>query len=290
VTIEIPVSFVCEGDRLLGIVHVPATVFHRGVLIVVGGPQYRIGSHRQFLLLARSLATVGVAVMRFDQRGLGDSEGDTRTFEDIDSDIRAAIDTFFDSVPELKEVAIWGLCDAASAALFYAHTDSRVSGIVLLNPWVRTEAGLAGAYLRHYYSRRVIDPNFWKKIQRGEFNAAASLRSLLKTLATSLGFTARALSNGEETAARSRDSNSPLPERMLDSWKLFSGRVLLILSGNDLTATEFKNLVASSRQWRRILRSSHVTQRDLPDADHTFSRREWRDQVATSTVEWVKSW
>jgi exosortase A-associated hydrolase 1 len=228
--------------------------------------------------------------MRFDYRGLGDSEGDARTFEDIDSDIRAAIDIFSDSVPELREVVIWGLCDAASAALFYAHTDSRVSGIVLLNPWVRTEAGLAEAYLRHYYWRRLIDPNFWKKVHRGEFNVTTSLRSLLSMLTASLGLTKRAPPNGRETPQFSERRNCSLPERMLEGWKLFSGPVLLILSGNDLTAAEFKNLVTSSRKWRKLLRSPRVTRRDLLDADHTFSRQKWRDQVAIWTAEWVKSW
>jgi exosortase A-associated hydrolase 1 len=289
--IEVPVSFSCEGDRLLGIVHRPARAFHRGLLVVVGGPQYRIGSHRQFVLLARALAMVGVPVMRFDYRGLGDSEGDTRTFEDIDADIRAAIDSFFDSVPELKEVAIWGLCDAASAALFYAHTDSRVVGIALLNPWVRTDAGLAEAYLRHYYWRRMIDPTFWRKVRRGEFKVTASLRSLLSMLAVKLGLMESALPDGQEFTSRSSGrSNRSLPQCMLEGWKAFSGRVLLILSGNDLTAKEFKNLVASSPQWRRLLQSPRVTRRDFPEADHTFSRREWRDQIATWTAEWVKSW
>jgi exosortase A-associated hydrolase 1 len=182
------------------------------------------------------------------------------------------------------------LCDAASAALFYAHKDNRVSGIVLLNPWVRTEAGLAEAYLRHYYWRRLIDPHFWKKVRRGEFDLTTSLRSLLSMLAVSLGLTERALSDGQEFRRPSGASNHSLPERMLDGWEVFSGRVLLILSGNDLTATEFKSLVMSSRQWRRLLRSPRVTRRDLPDADHTFSQREWRDQVAIWIVEWIKSW
>ena len=43
----------------------------RGMLIVVGGPQYRAGSHRQFTLLARDVAATGVPTMRFDYRGMG---------------------------------------------------------------------------------------------------------------------------------------------------------------------------------------------------------------------------
>ena len=52
----------------------------RGVLIVTGGPQYRAGSHRQFVLLARFLAARGMAVLRFDYRGMGDSEGAPRDY------------------------------------------------------------------------------------------------------------------------------------------------------------------------------------------------------------------
>ena len=72
---------------------------------MVGGPQYRVGSHRQFALLARRLAAAGTACMRFDYRGMGDSTGDSRTFEHIEHDLRCAIETFVMGVPELEEVA-----------------------------------------------------------------------------------------------------------------------------------------------------------------------------------------
>ena len=48
--------FPCAGERLLGIVTMPECPRATGVLLVVGGPQYRVGSHRQFLLLSRALA------------------------------------------------------------------------------------------------------------------------------------------------------------------------------------------------------------------------------------------
>ncbi len=73
---ERALSFSCHDSWLYGILSLPEKVISRGVLIVVGGPQYRVGSHRQFMLLARYLAAHGVPVMRFDCRGKGDSEGD----------------------------------------------------------------------------------------------------------------------------------------------------------------------------------------------------------------------
>src|SRR5438067_13744952 len=132
---ERAVSFDCQGERLYGVVSLPAVPATRGVLSVAGGPQYRAGSHRQFTLLARSLAARGIAAMRFDYRGMGDSEGQMRDFEQVQDDIRAALDCFCATVPGLQELALWGLCDGASAISFYAARDVRVRGVALLNPW-----------------------------------------------------------------------------------------------------------------------------------------------------------
>src|SRR5688500_5345431 len=79
-------AFECDGERLLGILSASQQPAKRGVLIVVGGPQYRAGSHRQFTLLARHLAEHGVPTLRFDYRGMGDSGGDVRGFEHVGAD------------------------------------------------------------------------------------------------------------------------------------------------------------------------------------------------------------
>jgi hypothetical protein len=76
---------------------------------------------------------------------------------------------------------------------------------------------------------------------------------------------------------------------MEDGLRRFQGRVLLILSGNDLTAQEFKDLVARSSRWRGLLEDRRVTRHDLPEANHTFSRRDWRNQVERWTEAWVKN-
>ena len=122
---EQAVVFECAGDRLVGITAVPEVAADIGVLILVGGPQYRVGSHRQFTLLARSLAEAGFASLRFDYRGMGDSEGKKSEFDDTEDDIAAAIDAFIRSAPGVSRVVLWGLCDAASSALIFAHRSQR---------------------------------------------------------------------------------------------------------------------------------------------------------------------
>lgn len=271
--------FDCAGESLVGILGGAGLAASRGVLIVVGGPNYRAGSGRQFTLLARRLAESGVPTLRFDYRGMGDSGGDARTFERVSDDIRCAIDRFVAAVPGLKDVVIWGLCDAASAALMYAHADARVSGLVLLNPWVRTTQGLARVHLKHYYVQRLFQASLWQKLARGEFDFRGAASALRRIVAEALG----------ARGAGSSQAEVSFLERMERGLRDFRGKVLLILSGNDLTAQEFKDFVAASKRWQDLLAREGVSRQDLPDANHTFARRDWRDQVERWTEAWVKA-
>lgn len=273
---EIPIVFDCEGARLLGIIHRPGRPARRGVLIVVGGPQYRVGSHRQFVLLARALVEAGIPAMRFDYRGMGDSDGAYRGFEAIGADIAAAIDAFQAHAPGLEEVVLWGLCDAASAIMFYAHRDARVAGLVLLNPWVRTEAGEAKTFLKHYYRARLTDPEFWRKALSGKVSIRDAAGSLF-------GFLRRASNGGAATAAE-----PALPDRVASALSAYRGPVLLIMSGDDLTAREFDEAFGGWEIKKRLLASGRFSRHDLPEANHTFSRKEWRDSVAAWTLEWLR--
>ncbi len=257
--------FTCNGSGLVGIIDVPERPLPRGVLVITGGPQYRVGSHRQFTLLARLMAQRGIPVMRFDRRGMGDSEGEPRSFEEINDDIRAAMKEFFAQMPDMKEVVIWGLCDAATAAAFYAGADQRVRGLVLLNPWVRSPEGAARAMLRHYYLARLREVAFWKKVASGDLDFAAS---------------AAALRLNMRLAATER--RSLLPQRVVKSLAAFDGHVMVVLSGDDLTASEFARLMA-----RHNVRAKRI---DIGNANHTFSSQKWRAQVAEASANWIMSW
>lgn len=281
---EQALSFSCQGAALFGILSLPENPAPRGVLIVVGGPQYRAGSHRQFTELARALAQQGIAAMRFDYRGMGDSEGDKRDFEAVGDDLRAAVDRLTSAVPGIDEVVIWGLCDGASAAMFYAGGDPRVTGLVLLNPWVRTTSGLAKATLKHYYRARLLDAELWRKIARGRFDYAAAGASLLRVLSTVF----RGTRDGASSAGQNQAA--PLPDRMQAGLARFKGRVLLIFSGADLTAQEFLDVAGSSPQWQSLLAAERVSRQTIDDADHTFSRRIWKDEVARWTGDWLRTW
>jgi len=279
---EEPVVFDCYAEPLVGIIHEPEKPMTTGVIIIVaGGPQYRVGAHRQFVTLSRLLSSQGVPVLRFDHRGTGDSSGEYRGFIDMDDDIESAIEILFAKFPQLEQVALWGECESASAAAFYAHNDARVSGIFMVNPWIRTQAGQAKTYLKHYYWNRLKDPQFWKKIGSGQFSFIYSLKAYIQ-----LRYHARK-KQPDNNSKQDSLAELPLPERLTKSLQLFNGKLFILTSGNDYIAQEFKDFMKISELWRQSGLDKKVTFQEIQDADHTFSRTEWRSELFNQTVKWL---
>lgn len=270
--------FECEGDELVGIISSPVSGgSDLGVLIIVGGPQYRVGSHRQFVLLARHLAEEGVSCMRFDYRGMGDSAGDQRSFEHVDTDIQSAVNAFFDRAPWVKRVVLWGLCDGASAACFFLPQDPRVVGAVLLNPWVKTPAGEAKVYLKHYYLQRLADRAFWKKVLGGDVSIGRSISGLLNTMGA-----ARQQLNSHGSSSAVVDLPTRMAVELTSSKKPFC----VVLSGRDYVAREFESVVAAGGPWEGLKPAKQPVL--IAESDHTFSSGEWRSMIEKLTGDWVR--
>lgn len=280
--VEQPITFSCDGEGLLGILSKPQSAANVGVLIVVGGPQYRIGSHRQFVLLARYLAASGISVFRFDYRGMGDSAGDLRQFDHVNDDMAAAIDAFQNACPEIEQIVLWGLCDAASASLIYwdATQDRRLTGMVLLNPWVRSEISLAKTHIKHYYRQRLFQADLWKKVLTFRLGLGQSLKGLIRALL-------RARASAPPVGAT--DSSENFQRKMIRALQSFPGRTLLILSGDDYTAKEFLEFCQADAQAKQALSGAKLERVDIEDADHTFSSPQQQQAVERVTLSWLEN-
>lgn len=271
----------CEGEQLLAVLATPAAPAtpaatpRLGVLIIVGGPQYRAGSHRQFVHLARALAAAGWPALRFDVRGMGDSSGSLHDFEHISPDIGAAIDGLC-AATGVEQVVLWGLCDGASAALLYAHerADARVAGLCLVNPWARSATSLARTHVKHYYLQRLGQREFWRKLLRGGV-ALDALRGFL----------------GNLRAARQQTGAAPaaFQTRMALGWRAFSGPILLVLSGEDYTAQEFVEYTSADADWQGLMPSPLVIRHLEPAADHTFAAPADRKSLEQVTLRWLEN-
>jgi exosortase A-associated hydrolase 1 len=159
----------------------------------------------------------------------------------------------------VQRMVLWGMCDGASASLIYleATQDTRVAGLTLLNSWVRSEAGLARAQVKHYYRQRLLEPAFWRKLFTGSVGWQA-LRLFGSTLRTM---------QSRPTQATA----TTFHERMAQAWREFPGPILLLLSERDLTAKEFIETAATDPAWHGWDRRPLLQQQVLPLANHTCS-------------------
>lgn len=268
----------CNGDRLVGVLAQPHKARRLAVLVIVGGPQYRVGSHRQFAQMARALAAAGYPVLRFDVRGMGDSEGAPRSFEAVDEDIAAAADALLARQAAGTRLVLWGLCDGASAALLYLdrRADRRVAAVALLNPWVRSDATLARTQVRHYYGKRLLQREFWAKLMRGGIGWAA-LRAFGRSLR------AMATPAGTPTAHPAPDFR----QRMARQWRGFDGERLLMLSDADYTAREFEECARTEPHWRGALSHPRAQCVSIEGADHTLSTTGAKCRMQTELLTWL---
>ncbi|MNN35359.1 hypothetical protein D3C81_1492090 [compost metagenome] len=173
-------------------------------------------------------------------------------------------------------MALWGLCDGATAAACHAPRDARVKALILLNPWVRSSAGLARATLRHYYLPRLLQGGFWRKLASGGLQLGASLASLRQVaVATHKPVT--------------QEDDAPAPA-LLRALAQFQGKVLLILSGDDLGAREWQALLDGGTAWRAVAARAQWTQAQVAGANHTFASAAWRGEVEQLCARWLRSW
>ena len=285
---EQPTTFSCNGYQLHGIFSMPEKEARTAVVIVVGGPQFRVGSHRQFVLLARFLAARGIMVLRFDYSGMGYSEGPNKDFYEIDDDIAAAIELVYKTNPKIENIFLWGLCDAASALAFFAYRDSRINGLVLLNPWVRSEQSHSKMLLSEYYYRRLTDWAKWKELlvsPKKIFRAVISFASILLKIIKSV-FQSKSESKADlELSLEYRKTE--IADAMFEGLTHYAGKICVVLSGNDLTAAEFEQVLENSEWLKNKSNQAKTSIHRIEHATHTFSSAKWRAQVEQITLEFV---
>jgi exosortase A-associated hydrolase 1 len=208
----------CEGDTIVATLDKAAG--STGLLIVSGGNEIRAGAHRGMALLAADLASRGVPVLRYDRRGIGDSTGENRGFEESAADIAAATAAF--RAAGVGRVVAFGNCDAASALALF-HADARIDALVLSNPWTggggEDELPPAAA-IKARYAERLRDPRAWLRMLRGGVNLRKLAGGLLKVLKPT--------------------SPDGLVERMAAALRASSVPVTILLANRDNTAVAFR--------------------------------------------------
>nr|WP_068889233.1 alpha/beta hydrolase [Pedobacter panaciterrae] len=128
------------GDTLAGTLTIPADGKASKIVVLItgSGPQNRneeLLNHRPFLVLSDWLTRNGIAVLRYDDRGIGKSTGNfnTATSADFADDAEAAV-SYIASRPDLKKLSVGliGHSEGGMIAPMVASRNKSVKFIVLM--------------------------------------------------------------------------------------------------------------------------------------------------------------
>ena len=168
---EGPFELQTPGGTLRGIVtRTDARSASLCAVFLNGGAQYRIGPNRMWAEAARRWASDGIASLRLDMLGIGESDGAstpyTRDMTLYAPHFQAGVTAVLDEL-ERRGIAerflLIGLCAGAYWALHAGLVDDRVAGIMMLNPAVVIwDEHLSGAR----DLRRVFTDRSWRLIRK----------------------------------------------------------------------------------------------------------------------------
>ena len=264
------VVFECAENRLVGVLHLPANPLPVGILLIG-----RWGSDRLSVHLGRAGLGSGVAVFRFDLRGRGDCEGPLVGVEETGEDLRAALDAFLAAAPAIRHVVIFGLSEGAAAALLYARVDKRVAGLILVNPWIRMDQAVAKEHVRRNLSR-VLQAGFWHRIRNSEDGYRGAARSFVTLTRNWI----------DASQKRPPATEQSLKDKLMDALGIFQGPLQIVLSGEDPATAIFQ--AAARDKMRELDREGRLTVMTEPEANHVFSRSDWRAKLIGWSLDWTK--
>ncbi len=275
---EIPLTFAnAHGQTLVGIYHQTAQPKARGSLLFLHGwSGYRTGPHQMLTRAARTFGARGFDSLRFDFAGRGDSQGDTEL-----ATLATMRDDTFDALEQLRghgnggPIIAVGLCSGCEIAVAAANDDW--SGIALWSaPIFAALPDQSGQEKKRAanlgkYARKLLNPQTYLKIARGEVDTAA---------------VGKAMKGGGGAANKNVESREPgqLPpgfrRQSLANWKNYGGPILQIYGDADPIATE-------ARDWYSAHCAAPPEVKMVEGANHSFYGLEWERQVFEFTEDWL---
>jgi len=288
--VELP-QFIGPIPRICGVLCLPKLVNSQTkvVLLLNAGAIPHLGTARSGVEMARFLAKAGVASMRIDLPGLGQSEShtdkrtplyDTRSGEDV-SRVVKWLDQY-----GFKRICVAGLCAGAFQAFHAARRDSRITELVMVNPlcfsWdnsyaldiglsnIRDNAGVVNA----------IDNTLHNQITVGRRRADSYVH-----------VAKRSLRGGMELLKTAFQKWKGLTEGSVDSWvkelAARGTRVLIVSSEGDLSNQEITRHFGPGGE--RLKHINGVTYAVIPEANHTLTPLYARTALNTFILEFLSS-
>lgn len=255
-------------------------------LFLTAGLLHHIGPTRLHVELARSLATQGVAGLRFDLSGAGDSESSSLGGDFQERSVREvceAMDYLQDQHGHRQFVLI-GLCSGADDSLATAQRDPRVVGIALLNGYAYPAGRFRFHRIMKFYLPRLF---VWQKLVNRTATLLQRLATVLRRNAVPQG---DSLSSEEQQALLKLDEDyRHIPHQSETGdilGQLCAARtdILFLYTGSEHDTYTYQGQLQA--MFPALRGNRHLSERYLPEADHTLILKEDREQA----VQWIGEW
>lgn len=247
------IGFECEGARLAA-TYDDGTA-STGLLIISGGNEIRSGAHAGQAAMAAHFAALGYPVLRYDRRGIGESEGDNKGFENSAADIAAAVGAFRLEAPAMQRLVAFGNCDAATALALFSEGVG-INELILANPWVIENASAEASTPP---TSAAVRARYWSRLKNP--------RSLLDLFSGKINL--RKLAGGLVKAAQS-DKPTGLAERLAKALANSALPATILIADRDTTALAFMS-AWNSVTFADVKARQNVTLHTCSTASHSFA-------------------
>jgi hypothetical protein len=222
-----------------------------GVVFFHGFTGDRMESHWMFVKCARALAQAGVASLRFDFYGSGESEGDFR------------------------EMTLTGQISDATTAVDYLRRQKGIDPKRLGLLGLSMGGAVAAALAAKVRARAVV---LWSALAH-----TAHLRTLALTSVKPIPGSARAVEYAaHEISPRFLDD--ALKVQPVRSLARFKGPTLIIQPEKDASVP-----LSHAQDFYQVAAATGGELVVIPGADHVFSSAPWEREVIALTVEWFRT-
>ena len=289
-------TFGAQGD-LLGTITFPEAGRSApppfGVLLFNAGVIHRVGAHRVNVKLARAFAADGVATLRFDLHGMGDSlraDGRLSYKEQVVADLRAAMDLLQASTGA-QHFALVGFCSGALPSYWAAQADPRVSAIVLYDALSYATSWSVMRYLGLRLMRHGFGPRAWGKWLHVAVRGVGAVGHKITRLLVRTRPSATAQISEAEADDDQKIDRQTLGRGLLALAERGVG-VMVFSAGTDFSAVNYADQLRQTLGLRDA-RNPRLLFAHLHDIDHAVTTRvaqqQWIDTVRRGLLQLAPS-
>lgn len=275
-----------ENKSLFGIITDPAPETKQrrseAVILLNSGILHRVGPHRLYVKLARTLAMNGFIVFRFDLSGIGDSQACEKdiSFEKRTlSEIQEAMDRL-NTLKNIDRFILMGICSGADMAFKAACNDKRIVGAVPINArklqHIDDHELSRNVQSRHAFNYllkvSLFNPDGWLKLITGK----ADYRRILKTIGLKIrGF------------FKVKEKDTPVSDKIKLDIRLLIDRgvkLLFVYSEVDPGLAYLREMLGKDIN---KLSKSEKFRIEIVKADHTFTFLESQRSLINLILNWM---